>query len=84
MYLPALIRTLYTIKKNSGLYLNPTNLPLSSIACNYSKAEQVSNSTHNRASIRIIGRFQSFFCLTSAEMKIKTQKSPIYEERSKI
>ena len=39
----------------SELYLNPTNLPLTSISCNYSKAEHVSNSTNSRASIRIIG-----------------------------
>ena len=49
-------------QKYLELYLNPTYLPLTSISCNNSKAEQVFNSTYSRASIRIIGMVSIFHC----------------------
>lgn len=39
------------------LYFNPTNLPASSISCNFSNAEHVSKSSSSRTSIRIIVPF---------------------------
>ena len=47
----------------SELYLNPTNLPQTSIQCNYSKSEPISNSIPNsvRASIRVVGNGYKIF-----------------------